>query len=142
MGPPLGERTPKPERAGERQRQLQFPRWLLCGLGFGAGALGLGLAVVAFFSTMVLFLPAHLDVAMEQRAIAVLSLAHLPVIALEGLFTAMLVLFLQRVKPELLPPLPRRRHRPHRSPETHAESGTVQAASAQAASPASWQEGS
>jgi len=88
-----------------------IPRWLLGSLGFVAGAVGLGLSVIAFFSTMVIFLPAHLDAALEQRAIALLCLAHLPVIALEGGFTAMLVLFLDRVKPELLPDLPRRPRR-------------------------------
>ena len=84
-----------------------LPRWLLGSLGFVAGAAGLGLSVLAFFSIMVVFLPAHLDAALEQRAIALLCLAHLPVIALEGGFTALLVLLLQRVKPELLPALPR-----------------------------------
>ena len=94
----------------------ELPRWLLGGLGFVAGALGLGLSVLAFFSTMIIFLPTHLDVAMEQRAIALLCLAYLPVIALEGGFTAMLVLFLQRVKPELLPTLPKRRPQDTRTP--------------------------
>lgn len=89
-----------------------MPRWRLGGLGFVAGALGLGLSVLAFFAIMVTVLPAHLDAAMEQRAIALLSLAHLPVIVLEGGFTALLVLFLQRVKPELLPAPPPPRRRP------------------------------
>jgi cobalt/nickel transport system permease protein len=110
---------PRTARSGEPSDRIQpdasapsEPRWLLAGLGFSAGALGLGLSVVAFFSIMVTFLPAHLDAAVEKRAIALLCLAHLPVIALEGSFTAMLVLFLQRVKPELLPALPRQRHSP------------------------------
>ncbi len=75
---------------------------LMASFGFVAGALGLALAVGVFLSLTILNLPAHLDGATEQRAIAILSVSHLPMVVLEGTFTAMLVLFLHRVKPELL----------------------------------------
>ncbi|MFE4108174.1 cobalt transporter CbiM [Almyronema epifaneia] len=72
-------------------------------LGFISGALGLGLAVLIFFSLLITFLPAGLNPQTERAAITGLALAHLPVVVLEGFFTALLVSFIYRVKPELLP---------------------------------------
>lgn len=70
--------------------------------GFVAAALGLGLAVVIFYGLLITTIPADLNVAAEQTAITVLALAHIPVMLIEGALTAMLVVFLMRVKPELL----------------------------------------
>lgn len=70
--------------------------------GFLAGMTGLGLSAVIFMTLIITTLPAGLDATTEKTAIYGLSLAHVPLAALEGAFTAMLVLFLQRVKPELL----------------------------------------
>lgn len=70
--------------------------------GFFAGMVGLGVAALIFMTLVITNLPVGLDEGMEQSAIYGLSLAHVPLAALEGAFTAMLVLFLQRVKPELL----------------------------------------
>jgi cobalt/nickel transport system permease protein len=76
-----------------------IPNALLAFLGaFLAIALGAVMAALLLIYTM----PAHLDAAAERSAVIVLSLAHLPVALLEGVFTAMVVLFLLRVKPELL----------------------------------------
>ncbi|NEQ31373.1 MAG: cobalt transporter CbiM [Leptolyngbya sp. SIO4C5] len=72
-------------------------------LGFFSGAIGLGLAVLIFFSLLIIFLPAGFNPQTERTAIAGLALAHLPVVVLEGFFTALLVSFIYRVKPELLP---------------------------------------
>ncbi len=69
---------------------------------FLAGSLGLGLAVLAFISIVITTIPAGVDAVMERRAIYALAIAHGPVIVLEGIFTAMLVNFLQQVKPKLL----------------------------------------
>jgi len=71
-------------------------------LAFGGGFLAV--AVGAFSAALLLTftIPAHLDAAAERAAIIALSLAHLPVALLEGVFTALVVLFLLRVKPELL----------------------------------------
>jgi cobalt/nickel transport system permease protein len=70
--------------------------------GFIAAAVGFGLAVVVFYGLLITTVPTELNVAMEQTAITVLALAHIPVMLIEGALTAMLVVFLMRVKPELL----------------------------------------
>lgn len=70
--------------------------------GFLAGAGGLGLAALIFYGLLVTSIPANLDVVAEQMAITALTIAHIPLALLEGGFTALVVLFLQRVKPELL----------------------------------------
>ncbi|MGF1515625.1 MAG: cobalt transporter CbiM [Elainellaceae cyanobacterium] len=80
--------------------------------GFLAGAVGLGLAALIFFTLIVTTLPAGFDTLTEQRAIYGLTVAHIPLALIEGGFTAMLVLFLQRAKPEML-----QDHRPYPSCE-------------------------
>ncbi|AIE74053.1 MULTISPECIES: cobalt transporter CbiM [unclassified Synechocystis] len=73
------------------------------GIGaFLGGSGGLALTVLIFIALTVTSLPTGLNAAVEYRAIMVLALGHLPLILLEGIFTAMVVLFLQRTKPELL----------------------------------------
>lgn len=69
---------------------------------FLGGALGVGTAAVIALILLVTTIPAHLDVAAERASIYTLTLAHVPLMALEGTFTALVVLFLQRVRPELL----------------------------------------
>ena len=70
--------------------------------GFLAGAGGLGIAALISLILLVTTIPAHLDVAAERASIYALTLAHVPLMVLEGAFTALVVLFLQRVRPELL----------------------------------------
>ena len=70
--------------------------------GFLAGAGGLGLAALIAFTLLITTIPAHLDVEAERASIYALTLAHVPLMVIEGIFTALVVLFLQRVKPELL----------------------------------------
>ncbi len=70
--------------------------------GFLAGAGGLGIAVLIFSILLTTFIPTHLDAAAERASICVLALAHAPLMVLEGIFTTLVVLFLRRVKPELL----------------------------------------
>jgi len=70
--------------------------------GFLAGAGGLGISVLISLALLITTIPAHLDVEAERASIYALALAHVPLVALEGVFTALVVLFLQRVKPELL----------------------------------------
>jgi cobalt/nickel transport system permease protein len=70
--------------------------------GFLAGAVGLGIAVLISFTLLVTTIPAHLDAEAERASIYALTLAHIPLMVLEGIFTALVVLFLQRVRPELL----------------------------------------
>lgn len=70
---------------------------------FFAGATAVGLAVVIFFVLVITNIPSDLDVAAERTAIYGLMLAHIPLMIIEGIFTAMVVSFIQRVKPEILP---------------------------------------
>ncbi len=69
---------------------------------FLGGAAGLGLTVLIFYGLLVTTIPATLDMRMERAAITALALAHIPVVLLEGFFTALVVIFLQRVRPDLL----------------------------------------
>ncbi len=69
---------------------------------FLAGAIGLGLAATLFFTLTILNLPSGFEQATETKAIYGLMIAHIPLMVIEGIFTVMVVNFLQRVKPELL----------------------------------------
>lgn len=69
---------------------------------FAGGAIGLGMAAVIFLTIVITAIPADMDAQTEQTAIVSLAIAHIPLMLLEGLFTAVLATFLQRVKPELL----------------------------------------
>ncbi|MUL39466.1 cobalt transporter CbiM [Gloeocapsopsis dulcis] len=69
---------------------------------FLSGAGGLGLSVVIFFFLVITNIPANIDAAIERNVIYGLVLAHLPLMLIEGAFTAAVTLFLMRVKPELL----------------------------------------
>ncbi|MEM9156520.1 MAG: cobalt transporter CbiM [Cyanobacteria bacterium J06642_2] len=88
------------------QLRYLFPKsYERIGLGvaaFAAGAFGLGLSAAIFVGLLVTTIPTSLDASTERAAILTLTLAHVPVMAIEGLFTAALVLFLQRVRPQLL----------------------------------------
>jgi cobalt/nickel transport system permease protein len=77
-------------------------RFVTAAFAFLGGALGLGLAAVIALLLLVTTVPAQIDIATERASLIALTLAHIPLMALEGLFTALVVLFLQRVKPELL----------------------------------------
>jgi cobalt/nickel transport system permease protein len=75
-------------------------------LGFSAflgGSLGLGLAVLIFYGVVLTTIPSGFETDSEQAALWTLSIAHVPIILLEGVFTSLVVLFLHRIKPELLP---------------------------------------
>ena len=71
-------------------------------LGFLAGAGGLCISIIISLALLLSTIPAYLDAEAERMSIYALSLAHVPLMALEGVFTALVVLFLMRVKPELL----------------------------------------
>ncbi|MBE9474570.1 MAG: cobalt transporter CbiM [Chloroflexi bacterium] len=70
--------------------------------GFLSGALGLGIAALLAFTILIITIPGNIDAAAERASITALILAHVPLMLIEGLFTALVVTFLQRVKPELL----------------------------------------
>ncbi len=71
-------------------------------LAFLGSFLAMMLGALAAALLLIYTIPAQLDVAAERAAIITLAGAHLPVALLEGAFTALVVLFLLRVKPELL----------------------------------------
>lgn len=85
----------------EHRKREKAPFWLGT-FAFLGGSLGLALTALIFTGVVIMTVPAEFDVGAEQAAIATLMLIHLPLAILEGGFTAMLVLFLRRVKPELL----------------------------------------
>jgi cobalt/nickel transport system permease protein len=75
---------------------------MLITFAFLGGALGLGIAAAIAFTLLITTIPANIDVAAERASIITLMIAHIPLMIIEGIFTAMLVLFLHRVRPELL----------------------------------------
>ncbi|MBE9069228.1 cobalt transporter CbiM [Leptolyngbya cf. ectocarpi LEGE 11479] len=90
---------------------FQLRRWLPSSLkpsvrygisGFLAGAVGMLLAVTIFISLLIFTIPVGFDLATERAALLTLGIAHSPLVIVEGIFTALLVTFLQRTKPELL----------------------------------------
>ena len=76
--------------------------------GFAAGALAIGLSAVAAAGVLLWTLPADLDAGTERAGITALTLAHLPLMAIEGTLTALIAGFLLKVKPALLASGPRR----------------------------------
>ena len=87
------------------RHQIKFPLRKSLSLqlfGFLAGMVGVGLSALLFFSIVIINLPSNLDQQLEKTAIYGLMFAHIPLILIEGFFTAMVVSFLQRVKPEIL----------------------------------------
>lgn len=86
-----------------RHRLKLNGRVWLGGFAFVGGAAGLGLAALLAFTLLILTIPGTMDVTAEQTAIYGLTLAHLPLMVVEGAFAALVVLFLDRVKPDLLP---------------------------------------
>ena len=88
---------------GFRLKDGRAPKPFVTGLfAFLGGAVGLALAAFIFTGIIIATVPADFNAQAEQAAIATLTISHLPLAVLEGIFTAVLVLFLERVKPELL----------------------------------------
>ena len=70
--------------------------------GFLAGFGGIGVSVIMFVVILLTNIPADFDVATERAAIYTVALAYLPLMVIEGVFTALVTVFLQRVRPRLL----------------------------------------
>ena len=70
--------------------------------GFLAGFVSVGVSVGMFAVILLTSIPADLDVVTERAAIYTLALAHLPLMVIEGVFTALVTVFLWRVRPQLL----------------------------------------
>ena len=71
-------------------------------LGFVGGFLGVTLAAAIFYGFIIGTLPADIDRAAEISATTLLIVSHIPVAFIEGLFTAYLVNYLRRTRPELI----------------------------------------
>lgn len=88
---------------GRDRGSAEEPSRLWTGVfGFLAGAIGLGLATVMAMTLLVTTVPSYLDVEAERASIVAMTLAHVPLMLIEGAFTALVALFLQKVAPELL----------------------------------------
>ena len=71
--------------------------------GFLAGAVAIGVSVAIFVGILITNLPADfISVTVERAAIYTLAIAHLPLLGIEGAITALLVVFLRRVRPGIL----------------------------------------
>jgi cobalt/nickel transport system permease protein len=70
--------------------------------GFLSGAVALGVSVALFAVILMTNIPADMNIITEQAAIYALAIAYLPLIVIEGIITAMLTVFLQRVRPRVL----------------------------------------
>lgn len=71
-------------------------------LGFLSGTIAIGLSLAIFVAILFTGLPNDLDVEIEQAAIVSLSIAHIPLMFIEGIITAFIITFLQRVRPTIL----------------------------------------
>lgn len=69
---------------------------------FLGGAIGLGLAALIAFTLLVTSIPTYIDVATEQAAITTLTIAHIPLAIIEGIFTVLIISFLLRVRPDMV----------------------------------------
>ncbi|NMG01411.1 cobalt transporter CbiM [Azoarcus taiwanensis] len=70
--------------------------------GFVAGAFAVAASALLFVLLLLWQMPAELDSALEQQALRVFVIAHVPVMLLEGLVTATLVALFVRIDPALL----------------------------------------
>ncbi|MFZ5942585.1 MAG: cobalt transporter CbiM [Bacillota bacterium] len=81
---------------------IRANKFRLAVTGFITGAMALALSVLFFYFTLVNFIPANIDAIAEKQAIYALSIAHIPLIIVEGIFTAFLFMYVSKVKPKLL----------------------------------------
>jgi cobalt/nickel transport system permease protein len=71
-------------------------------LAFAAGAGSVVLSTLLMASLLMLTIPEHLPAQTEYQGIRVMALAYVPIAAIEGVFTALVVSFLSRVKPGMI----------------------------------------
>jgi len=70
--------------------------------GFLAGFVGIAVSVTLFVVILLTNIPADLSIETERAAIYALALAHVPLMFIEGTFTTLVTIFLQRVRPRVL----------------------------------------
>ena len=69
---------------------------------FIAGSLGVVMAATIFYGLIIGTIPADINAAAETRATTLLVLAHAPIAIVEGLFTAFLVNYFRKTRPEMI----------------------------------------
>lgn len=77
-------------------------KWGLPVLGFTTGVVGMGFSLIFFLLVLINFIPANVDPVAEKAAIYAAVMAHLPLVVLEGVFSALVIGYLHKIKPELL----------------------------------------
>jgi cobalt/nickel transport system permease protein len=70
--------------------------------GFLAGFTAIALSTGIFVPVLIFFIPSGFDVAAERAAVLAIALGHVPLMFIEGAFTAVVAVFLHRVRPSLL----------------------------------------
>ncbi len=70
--------------------------------GFLASLCAIGISAALFTVLLINFIPADLDSDTERHAILMLALGHVPLMFIEGAFTAFVTVFLLRVRPQML----------------------------------------
>lgn len=70
--------------------------------GFLAGGAAIGLSTTLFALVLTTNIPAYMSAAAEQAAILTLIAVHIPLMFIEGIITASLIIFLCRVNPGVL----------------------------------------
>ena len=71
-------------------------------LGFIIGFMGIALSVILFVVILMAFIPGQINAEAERVAIYAMAAAHIPLALAEGLITALILNYIQKVKPSLL----------------------------------------
>ena len=85
-----------------RNKMRKDSRLMTGVFGFLAGFVGIAVSVILFVVILLNFIPAAFDIGTERAAIYALALAHVPLMFIEGAFTTLVTIFLQRVRPRVL----------------------------------------
>ena len=87
-----------------RDPVLLVPMLVIAAAAVLSSRLPLGFILRRLTAPMVLVttVPAELDPTLRSAGVTALTLAHLPLALVEGVFTALVVLFLREVQPDLL----------------------------------------
>jgi len=83
-------------------KKVEINRRSISIIGFSAGMFGAALSVIMFALILTNFIPAELDLISEKEALITLSLAHIPVVIVEGLVSAIILAYLLKAKPKIL----------------------------------------
>lgn len=77
-------------------------KWGMPVIGCITGIIGVGFSLLLFLLVLLQFIPANVDPVAEKVAIYATVFAHLPLAVMEGVFNALVLTYLQKIKPELL----------------------------------------